>query len=43
MPKATTVKVAIRVRPFNKRELGQEDNKLIIKMENNSVSVLNPV
>ncbi|KAG9482482.1 kinesin-like protein KIF1B isoform X7 [Eleutherodactylus coqui] len=36
-----SVKVAVRVRPFNSRELGKE-SKCIIQMQGNSTSILNP-
>ncbi|KAM9298876.1 kinesin-like protein KIF1B isoform 3-T3 [Gastrophryne carolinensis] len=36
-----SVKVAVRVRPFNSRELGK-DSKCIIQMQGNSTSILNP-
>ncbi|KAM4016112.1 kinesin-like protein KIF1B isoform 17-T23 [Anomaloglossus baeobatrachus] len=36
-----SVKVAVRVRPFNNRELGKE-SKCIIQMQGNSTSILNP-
>ncbi|XP_069803088.1 kinesin-like protein KIF1B isoform X11 [Dendropsophus ebraccatus] len=36
-----SVKVAVRVRPFNNRELGKE-SKCIIQMQGNSTSIINP-
>nr|XP_034974215.1 kinesin-like protein KIF1B isoform X3 [Zootoca vivipara] len=36
-----SVKVAVRVRPFNSRETGK-DSKCIIQMQGNSTSILNP-
>ncbi|XP_075459654.1 kinesin-like protein KIF1B isoform X17 [Ascaphus truei] len=36
-----SVKVAVRVRPFNSRELGK-DSKCIIQMQGNSTCILNP-
>ncbi|XP_060614909.2 kinesin-like protein KIF1B isoform X17 [Anolis sagrei] len=36
-----SVKVAVRVRPFNSRETGKE-SKCIIQMQGNSTSILNP-
>ncbi|XP_040182354.1 kinesin-like protein KIF1B isoform X6 [Rana temporaria] len=36
-----SVKVAVRVRPFNSRELGK-DSKCIIQMQGNSTSIINP-
>ncbi|XP_063799919.1 kinesin-like protein KIF1B isoform X13 [Pseudophryne corroboree] len=36
-----SVKVAVRVRPFNSREIGK-DSKCIIQMQGNSTSILNP-
>nr|XP_056721597.1 kinesin-like protein KIF1B isoform X5 [Euleptes europaea] len=36
-----SVKVAVRVRPFNSREIGKE-SKCIIQMQGNSTSILNP-
>ncbi|XP_040286685.1 kinesin-like protein KIF1B isoform X5 [Bufo bufo] len=36
-----SVKVAVRVRPFNSRELGKE-SKCIIQMQGNSTSIINP-
>ncbi|XP_057176078.1 kinesin-like protein KIF1B isoform X8 [Triplophysa rosa] len=36
-----SVKVAVRVRPFNSREIGKE-SKCIIQMQGNSTTILNP-
>ncbi|XP_046896281.1 kinesin-like protein KIF1B isoform X4 [Hypomesus transpacificus] len=36
-----SVKVAVRVRPFNSREMGK-DSKCIIQMQGNSTTILNP-
>ncbi|XP_075695443.1 kinesin-like protein KIF1B isoform X19 [Rhinoderma darwinii] len=36
-----SVKVAVRVRPFNSREIGKE-SKCIIQMQGNSTSIINP-
>uniref|UniRef100_A0A8D0H517 plus-end-directed kinesin ATPase n=1 Tax=Sphenodon punctatus TaxID=8508 RepID=A0A8D0H517_SPHPU len=36
-----SVKVAVRVRPFNSREIGK-DSKCIIQMQGNSTSIINP-
>ena len=40
--KESGIKVAIRVRPFNKRE-GAMNSKLIVDMVDKSVTVTNPV
>ena len=42
MPSNTGIKVAVRVRPFNKREK-ELDCKLIVKMTGNSCEITNPV
>uniref|UniRef100_A0AAZ1XWH6 Kinesin motor domain-containing protein n=1 Tax=Oreochromis aureus TaxID=47969 RepID=A0AAZ1XWH6_OREAU len=36
-----SVKVAVRVRPFNSREIGKE-SKCIIQMSGNTTTILNP-
>uniref|UniRef100_A0A8C5AJQ4 plus-end-directed kinesin ATPase n=1 Tax=Gadus morhua TaxID=8049 RepID=A0A8C5AJQ4_GADMO len=38
---AASVKVAVRVRPFNSREMGK-DSKCIIQMNGNTTTILNP-
>ncbi|KAL3055159.1 hypothetical protein OYC64_017959 [Pagothenia borchgrevinki] len=38
---AASVKVAVRVRPFNSREIGK-DSKCIIQMSGNTTTILNP-
>ena len=38
----TSVKVAVRVRPFNKREK-EANSRLIIRMENGNTYITNPV
>uniref|UniRef100_A0A9R1SJX0 Kinesin family member 1Ab n=2 Tax=Cyprinus carpio TaxID=7962 RepID=A0A9R1SJX0_CYPCA len=36
-----SVKVAVRVRPFNSREMGKE-SKCIIQMSGNTTTIINP-